>query len=56
MEQQASKEYTPPTVHLIRSRVDGDDDLTSGLLTGETRILRKEKKVQKEPSSPPKKS
>jgi hypothetical protein len=33
----------------------GDDDLRSSLRTGETRNLRKEKKVQKDLSSHPKK-
>jgi hypothetical protein len=46
--QQDSKEHTPPTIHITRYRVTGDDDLMSGLRTVETRMLRKEKKMQKE--------
>jgi regulator of replication initiation timing len=52
--QQVSKEHTPPTARITRSRVTGDDDLRSGLHTGETRKLRIEKKVQKEVSPPQK--
>jgi hypothetical protein len=52
--QQVSKEHTPPTARITRSRVTGDDDLRSGLHTGETRKLRMEKKVQKEVSPPQK--
>jgi hypothetical protein len=54
-EQRARKEYTPPAIRITRSRVAGDDDLISSLLIGETRNLRKEKKVQKELSPSPKK-
>jgi hypothetical protein len=49
-EQQNSKEHTPPAVPITWSRVTGDDDLMSSLHTGETRMLRKEKKAQKEAS------
>jgi hypothetical protein len=50
-EQQVSKERTPSIVRITRSRVIGDDDLRSGLRTGETRKLRMEKKE----ASPPQK-
>jgi regulator of replication initiation timing len=56
IEQQVSKEHTPPLVHMTRSRVTGDDDLRSDLRTAETRKLRMEKKVQKEVSPPQKMS
>jgi hypothetical protein len=54
IEQQVSKEHTPPAARITRSRVTGDDDLRSGLHIGETRKLRMEKKVQKEASPPQK--
>jgi hypothetical protein len=44
-EQQESKEHTSPTVRITQSWVAGDADLRSGLRTGVTRNLRKEKKV-----------
>jgi hypothetical protein len=50
IEQQVSKEHTPPAVRMTRSKVTGDDDLRFGLCTSETRKLRIEKKVQKEVS------
>jgi hypothetical protein len=53
-EQQVSKEHTPLAARITRSRVTGDDDLRSGLRTGETRKLRMEKKVQKEANPPQK--
>jgi regulator of replication initiation timing len=53
-EHQVSKEHTPLAAHITQSRVTGDDDLRSGLRTGETRKLRMEKKVQKEASPPQK--
>jgi hypothetical protein len=56
IEQQDSKEHTPPAVHINRSRVVGADDLRSVLRNGETRNLRKEKKVQREAIPPQKKS
>jgi hypothetical protein len=56
IEEQASKEYTPPIIRITQSKVAGDDDLRSGLRTGETRNLRKEKKVQKESCPAQKKS
>jgi hypothetical protein len=48
--------HTPPAVHITQSRVIGEDDLRSGLHTGETRKVRMEKKVQKEASPPQKMS
>jgi len=47
---------TPPAVRLTRSKAMGDDALRSPLHTGETRNIRKEKKIhEKKPSPPPKK-
>jgi hypothetical protein len=40
------KDNTPPTVHITRSRVAGDDDLMSSLRTDQARMLRKEKKTK----------
>jgi hypothetical protein len=53
-EQQVSKEHTPPAACITQSRITGDDDLRSGLRTGETRKLRMAKKVQKVASPPQK--
>jgi hypothetical protein len=55
IKEEGSKEYTPPAVRITRSKAANDDDLRSGLCIGETRNLRKEKKVQKEPSPAQKK-
>ena len=52
----SSKDYTPPGPRITRSMLKDDDELKSALRTGETRNLRKEKKIQKEPLPPPKKA